>query len=185
MRKLILVLTSIAALTLASSMIGGSAQAALMNSPIALRVAADELTTIETVQFYWQGRRYCWYDNGWRGAGWYWCGYRLRRGFGWGGPVGWRGWRRPAVHINRPVVNRPGGNRPGVNRPGGNRPGVNRPGGNRPGANRPGGNRPGANRPGGNRPSANRPGGNRPSANRSGGNRSGGNRSGGNRGRRG
>jgi hypothetical protein len=179
MRKLILFLTSGAALALA----GLPCQAALMNSPIGLHSAAEELTTIETVQFYWQGRRYCWYDDGWRGQGWYWCGYHWRRGFGWGGPVGWHGWRRPAVHIHRPGV-RPGRHRPGVNRPGGNRPGVNRPGGNRPGVNRPGGNRPGVNRPGGNRPGVNRPGGNRPRANRPGGNRSRGNRSGGNRGRR-
>jgi hypothetical protein len=164
MRKLILLLTAAAALTVAGSMIGGRSQAALMDAPIGLRAAADEQAAIETVAFYWQGRRYCWYESGWRGPGWYWCGYRLRRGFGWGGPVGWHGWRRPVININRTVVNRPGGNRP-------NRPGANRPGGNRPGANRPGGNRPGANRPGGNRPSANRPGGNRPGGNRSGGNR--------------
>jgi hypothetical protein len=162
-------------LSLAAASIGDRARGAVLDAPIGLHTAADELSLIETVQFRWQGRRYCWYDHGWRGPGWYWCGYHWRRGFGWGGPVGWRGWRRP-VHINRPGVNRPG-----VNRPGGNRPGVNRPGGNRPGANRPGGNRPGANRPGGNRPSASRPGGNRQGVNRSASNRPAGNQ----RGRRG
>jgi hypothetical protein len=45
------------------------------------------------VQFLFGGRNYCWYPNGWHGAGYYWCGYAYRRGLGWGGPVGWHGWR--------------------------------------------------------------------------------------------
>lgn len=43
--------------------------------------------------YVWGGRNYCWYPVGWRGPGWYWCGYARRRGVGWGGPAGWRGWR--------------------------------------------------------------------------------------------
>ncbi len=39
--------------------------------------------------FGWGGRQYCWYDGGWRGPGWYWCGYANRYGYGWGGPRGW------------------------------------------------------------------------------------------------
>ncbi len=42
--------------------------------------------------FLWGGRNYCWYDFGWHGPGYYWCGYARRRGYGWGGPVGWHGW---------------------------------------------------------------------------------------------
>lgn len=49
---------------------------------------------LERTQYFWGGRHYCWYDGGWRGPGWYWCGYAYRRGFGWGGPVGFRGWGR-------------------------------------------------------------------------------------------
>jgi hypothetical protein len=142
MRRLWLIWT--ATLVVMGATIGGRSHAAVIE-PNALRAAADELSATETVQFVWRGRRYCWYNTGWRGPGWYRCGFRLRRGLGWGGPAGWHGWRRPGVR--RPAVNRPGGNRPGVNRPGANRPGANRPG-NRPGANRPGGNRPGSNRPG-------------------------------------
>src|SRR5262245_61627119 len=41
---------------------------------------------------YWAGREYCWYDDGWRGSGWYRCGFQLRVGYGWGGPHGWHGW---------------------------------------------------------------------------------------------
>jgi len=177
MRKLCLTLT--ATLAVAAAMIGGRSQAAVMD-PDALRVAADELAAVELVQFTWRGRTFCWYNTGWRGPGWYQCGFRWRRGLGWGGPVGWRGWRRPGITVgqgpNRPGINRPGGNRPGVNRPGGNRPGFTTgQGGNRPGANRPGGNRPGITTgQGGNRPGANRPGGNRPSTTGQGGNRPGG-----------
>jgi hypothetical protein len=41
----------------------------------------------------WGGHNYCWYPGGWRGPGWYWCGYGARRGYGWGGGAGWHGWR--------------------------------------------------------------------------------------------
>lgn len=166
MRKICLTLA--ATLAVMCAMIGTRAYATVMD-PNSIRAAADTLAAVQTVQFVWRGRRYCWYDAGWRGPGWYWCGYRLRRGFGWGGPVGWHGWRRP---VHRPGIGRPGVGRPGVGRPGVGRPGINRPGGNRPGMNRPGSGRPGASRPGGNRPGMNRPGGGRPGMNRPGGNRS-------------
>jgi hypothetical protein len=48
---------------------------------------------IEQTQFFYQGREFCWYDNGWRGPGWYWCGYGARPGQGYGGGPGWQGWR--------------------------------------------------------------------------------------------
>jgi hypothetical protein len=66
--------------------------------------AADALNVVEQSQFIYGGRNYCWYPNGWRGPGFYWCGYHLRRGLGWGGPVGWRGWHHgprvvgPRIH---------------------------------------------------------------------------------------
>ena len=67
---------------------------------------------IEDVQYYvYGGRRYCFYPDGWRGPGYYWCGYAWRRGFGWGGPMGWRGWGhrayRPPVYARHPVYARP------------------------------------------------------------------------------
>lgn len=49
---------------------------------------------LEKAQYVWGGRSYCWYDNGWQGAGFYRCGYAWRRGWGWGGPAGWHGWGR-------------------------------------------------------------------------------------------
>jgi len=44
-------------------------------------------------EFYWySGHRYCWYDVGWHGPGWYWCEQNLVEGIGWGGPIGWHWW---------------------------------------------------------------------------------------------
>jgi hypothetical protein len=48
--------------------------------------------TLEKTAWFWGGYNYCWYAGGWRGPGYYWCGYAWRRGFGWGGPIGWHGW---------------------------------------------------------------------------------------------
>ena len=146
MRKTILMLAG-AALMFACTI--APAGATVGAAPTALRDAADTLLAIENAQFIWQGRRYCWYDRGWRGPGWYWCGHAWRRGSGWGGPVGWHGWRRPGLHrppVHRPGMNRPGGPRPGAQRPGAGRLGVQRPGGGRPGVNRPGRQRPGSQR---------------------------------------
>ncbi len=49
--------------------------------------------SLDSVQlFLFGGRHYCWYDAGWQGPGWYWCGYAWRGGYGWGGAYGWNGW---------------------------------------------------------------------------------------------
>jgi hypothetical protein len=52
---------------------------------------------LQKAQYFWGGRRYCWYFDGWRGPGYYWCGYGARYGFGWGGGRGWHGWG-PGYH---------------------------------------------------------------------------------------
>lgn len=56
-------------------------------------VQPDQPLLHEAQFFLWSGRNYCWYDLGWHGPGYYRCGYARRRGYGWGGPVGWHGWR--------------------------------------------------------------------------------------------
>jgi hypothetical protein len=61
---------------------------------------------IVEAQFIFGGRNYCWYDAGWRGPGYYWCGYAMRRGLGWGGAAGWHGWAHGG---GRPHGGRPGG----------------------------------------------------------------------------
>ncbi|MDR3511739.1 MAG: hypothetical protein P4L73_08900 [Caulobacteraceae bacterium] len=92
------------------------------------------------VQYFWGGRNYCWYDGGWRGPGWYWCGYAWRRGHGWGGPYGWRGWhgghgwhRGGRWHDGGDHGRGPGGPGPGGPGPGGPGPGGHGPGGPGPG----------------------------------------------------
>ena len=47
---------------------------------------------VDDVAYVFHGRDYCFYPDGWRGPGWYWCGYRWHRGLGWGGVVGWNSW---------------------------------------------------------------------------------------------
>jgi hypothetical protein len=82
-----------AGLVACGTLVGGGVEAAPITAPHAIRTAVDALAMIDDVQFVFGGRRYCWYDDGWQGSGWYWCGYpwRLRLGGGWNG---WRGGQR-------------------------------------------------------------------------------------------
>jgi hypothetical protein len=75
----------------AASLLGGAVAANA--SPLLVR-GVDEpgAAVVEQAQYVYSGHNYCWYDGGWRGPGWYWCGYAGRRGLGWGGVAGWRGW---------------------------------------------------------------------------------------------
>jgi len=88
-----------AALALSGAIFAGPV-VAMSASPL---TAPSVLGDLQQVQYIYGGRNYCWYNNGWRGPGYYWCGYAMRRGFGWGGGPGWRGW---------------GGGRPGFGGPG-------------------------------------------------------------------
>jgi hypothetical protein len=72
--------------------IAGSANALIAAAGVS--AASDRLTVVEQVQYRYGGHRHCWYDGGWHGPGWYWCGYASRHGYGWGGGEGYRGWRR-------------------------------------------------------------------------------------------
>jgi hypothetical protein len=49
-------------------------------------------TAAKAEDFVYQGHKHCWYDNGWKGPGWYWCGYADKKGKGWGGAEGFQGW---------------------------------------------------------------------------------------------
>ena len=94
---------------LAAAALGGAAHAAsaepapaLFTNDAAMPAArldsglfkSGEPVALHEAQYFWGGRRYCWYGGGWRGPGWYWCGYAWRHGWGWGGGEGWRGWHR-------------------------------------------------------------------------------------------
>ena len=82
-------LTASAALPLA-----GGAQAAMAYGGLGADVQQRQVAPIEMAQFFWGGNNYCWYDDGWMGPGWYWCGYAWNRGFGWGGGYGWHHWSK-------------------------------------------------------------------------------------------
>src|SRR5258707_14832994 len=88
-------------------------------------------TAVEQAQFIFGGRNYCWYDDGWRGPGFYWCGYAFRPGLGWGGGAGWRGW-----HGGGPGRigggGRPGGGSAVHRAPGRGQPGIRPPRGRGP-----------------------------------------------------
>lgn len=75
---------------------------------------------VEQSQFVFGGRNYCWYNNGWNGPGFYWCGYSMRRGRGWGGGAGWHGWhhaRPPRAHHRPHHSHRPRMTTPRAHRP--------------------------------------------------------------------
>jgi hypothetical protein len=63
--------------------IGTAAEAAAATSPMVLRSVIDSRSLVDSVRvevFYYIGRRYYWYEDGWRGEGWYRCGYQRRDG---------------------------------------------------------------------------------------------------------
>ncbi len=93
-------------------------------------VVSDGLPVQDT-QYFFGGRNYCFYPDGWHGPGWYWCGYAYRRGFGWGGGSGWHGWQGGGGGHGGPRGF--GGGRGGFpgSHPGGH-PGGGRPGGGHP-----------------------------------------------------
>lgn len=87
--KLMLSLATVACVTLASL---GPAGATIGDGALSPGLSTPQALAVEKVQFVFHDHNYCWYDGGWKGPGWYWCGYALRRGYGWGGVEGWHGW---------------------------------------------------------------------------------------------
>ena len=92
MHKLLTTIAAAAAFIAAGS-VTNRADAMPLGDPVGSRAAIDDLNIVDNVQYFWGGRRYCWYDDGWNGPGWYWCGRYLVPGIGWGGGIGFRGWR--------------------------------------------------------------------------------------------
>jgi hypothetical protein len=68
------------------------------------------------------GHNYCWYDDGWSGSGYYWCGYGYYHGYGYGGSEGWHGWH-DHHHFEGQEHRGGGGDRHGGDRHGGDRHG--------------------------------------------------------------
>jgi hypothetical protein len=92
MRGFVITIAAATVFVAGTPMIGASVGAAPIAAPGAIRAAADSVNMVETVQFIWLGRNYCWYDDGWNGPGWYWCGQYLTSGIGFGGGYGWHHW---------------------------------------------------------------------------------------------
>src|ERR1700753_2607740 len=105
-----------AATAVSLTVLGAAGQASAM--PVDRFTPAAIPSDVEQAQFAFGGRNYCWYDGGWRGPGFYWCGYAWRRGLCWGGGAGWHGWHGGRGRV---VVGRPGhgGGRPGGGHGGG------------------------------------------------------------------
>jgi hypothetical protein len=76
--------------------LAGSAEAAMGGA-----LPSTQVLPIENAQFFYLGHNFCWYDGGWQGPGWYWCGYAWNNGYGWGGGDGWHGWSRGRSGANR------------------------------------------------------------------------------------
>jgi hypothetical protein len=80
----------------AGSLVEESAMRTLMHAAaITIAIAASGSffsRTANAEDFVYKGHKHCWYDQGWKGPGWYWCGYDKREGKGWGGGEGFQGW---------------------------------------------------------------------------------------------
>jgi hypothetical protein len=92
MRSLVFALAAATAIATISPLLVADTAGAM--TPDGLRAPVGRLDVIEDAQYRYGGRRYCWYDEGWHGGGWYWCGHASHRGYGWGGSEGWHGWER-------------------------------------------------------------------------------------------
>jgi hypothetical protein len=89
MLKSLYVCATTAALALGAS--NGNAMS--INIGAGVKPALDATDVIQKAAVYVvDGRPYCFYFDGWHGAGWYRCGFAHRRNFGWGGVYGWQGW---------------------------------------------------------------------------------------------
>ena len=77
------------AVILAAASLSSAAAGPLLSQSV---IGGSEVVGSGEVQHSWNGRTYCWSEAGWKGPGWYRCGFASRRGLGWGGPAGWHGW---------------------------------------------------------------------------------------------
>ena len=140
-----------------------SGQAGAMPVGGAGKAALEQVDVIEQAQYTYEGKDYCWYDDGWNGPGWYVCGEYTVKGVGWGGGAGWHGWSHSSSTVvhgrtvhGRTVITgsgRTGGGRTGGNVSGrtGGRTGHarGRTGGGRTGGGRTGGGKGGGGKGGG------------------------------------
>jgi hypothetical protein len=79
MRPIQLALAAATAAALAAVLAAGSAQASPLNALRGSQLAVDGIQVTQNVQ------QYCFHTDGWKGAGFYRCGFHNRRGLGWHG----------------------------------------------------------------------------------------------------
>ena len=79
MRRFAITVVAAIAFVVGAPIMGTNVRAA----PIVALGTIDNMNMVERVQFIWLGHNYCWYDDGWNGPGWYWCGYAFNSGYGW------------------------------------------------------------------------------------------------------
>jgi hypothetical protein len=84
--------------------------------------APDAAVTTDD-EYTYNGDSYGWYDDGWDGPGWYIVGFEFRRGFGFGGREGWRGWKHHGSHSHHGGHDHHGGEHHGDEHHGGGHPG--------------------------------------------------------------
>ena len=91
---------TIALLMLFSLSVADVADAGVADNAGSVLALSKRAAAIEDAQYYSvDDDNYCWYDGGWQGPGWYWCGYEWDSGLGWWAPYGWNGW--DGRHRNR------------------------------------------------------------------------------------
>lgn len=81
------------AIALGAALAMGTVLTATTQAMPVAQLGSQAAVPLQKAAFVFNGRNYCFYLDGWRGPGWYWCGFARRRGLGWGGPQGWHGWR--------------------------------------------------------------------------------------------
>src|SRR5450631_3253567 len=69
------IIVAAGALAIGGALASAPSQAAVQGGADAMRAASENGALTEQTQFRMGGYDYCWADDGWRGPGWYWCGY--------------------------------------------------------------------------------------------------------------
>jgi hypothetical protein len=84
---------AVALLALVFAPLADGAEAGVGDRAADVLLSCNGGSPIERAQYFsFDDEDYCWYDDGWNGPGWYWCGDEWYEGYGWGGPYGWNGW---------------------------------------------------------------------------------------------
>src|SRR5215813_10284961 len=93
LHKLLVTITTFAAAAAlaAVDVTTNRSDAMTLGDPSGVRGALGKVSVVDTVGYVYGGYRYCWYDDGWSGEGWYVCDYGPWVRGSWFGS-GLRGW---------------------------------------------------------------------------------------------